>query len=117
MQGLLTKGRLCAGALGVHRGWTERTGANLSHTGRPWTKGQGQSKPAARGPQGRGKGKGPAPDSFEGEPLSQSPTGSGAVWMNESCNPGLWARGSCVPWAEGAAGSLGAAGPATLAHL
>lgn len=116
MQGVLTKGRLCAGAPGVHRAWMERTGANLSHTGQPWTKGQGQSKPAARGPPGRRKGKGLLLTLWGG-PLSQSPMGSEAVWMNEGCNPVLWGRGGCMPWAEGAAGSLGAAGPATLAHL
>lgn len=49
-QGLRTKGRLYAGALGVHRAWMERIGANLSHTGQPWDRGQGQIRPAARGP-------------------------------------------------------------------
>lgn len=48
MQGLLTKGRLCAGALGVHRAWMERKGANLSHTVQPWDKGAGPEQAGSR---------------------------------------------------------------------
>lgn len=56
MHRLLTKGRLCAGALGVHRAWMRRIGANLSHNGQPWDKGAGQGQAGSQGSTGTQEG-------------------------------------------------------------
>ena len=56
MHRLLTKGRLCAGALEVHRAWTWQIGANLSHTGQPWDKGAGPEQAGSQGPTGTQEG-------------------------------------------------------------
>lgn len=78
-QGLLTKSRLCAGALRVHRAWTGRTGANLSHTEQHGTEGKARSGLQSGVHRGGGR--------------RQGLIGSGAFWVNQSCSPVLWSRG------------------------
>lgn len=77
IQGLLTKGRLCAGALGVCKAWMGRTGANLSHTGQSWDKGTGPDQACSQGPTVEQEGE-RACSCLLGVPLSQSLMGSRA---------------------------------------